>query len=143
MFCFLVDFIYIIISSWPKGGGFFFLKVGMKAHCCWIRVSPPVCLGPAFMHLIQSDQWPSLKFEGNSTRQLLQSVWFKKKDALTSMKSQNWTIHNHNFWNMMSLIWTGTHVNVLSKKNGLNMGHQTFLIMLSGFSVDFPGVMEL
>ena len=49
---------------------------------------PPVCLGPAFMHLIQADQWPSLKFEGNSTRQLLQSVWFKKSGNLDNSQSQ-------------------------------------------------------
>ena len=107
----------------------------MKAHCCWIRVSP------LFVWVQLSCIWSRLISGLVSNLKAIRLDSFCR--VYGSKNPETWTIHNHNFWNMMSLIWTGTHVNVLSKKNGLNMGHQTFLIMLSGFSVDFSGVMEL
>ena len=103
-------------GSWRhvKGWWIFFLESWHEGGSEDQRQSP-VCLGPAFTHLIQADQWPSLKFEGKSTRQLLQSVWVKHI-KVTSMKWLNWTANNHKFWKMMWFIFS--HVNVLSKKMG-------------------------
>ena len=64
----------------------FFLESWHEGTLLLDQSQPPVCLGPAFTHLIQADQWPSLKFEGNSTRQLLQSVWFNKKSVFLAMR---------------------------------------------------------
>ena len=115
----------------------FFLESWHEGTLLLDQSQPPVCLGPAFTHLIQPDQWPSLKFEGNSTRQLLQSVWFKKTGNLDNSQSQ-------------FLEYDVTHLDrnpmwmCCPKKKGFKYGAPNiFDKRWVWFSVDIPGVMEL